>query len=48
MAWNNYYGKILSLVPGTIDWFNILYDGEDLVVSINLIDIERGDLNFVD
>ena len=45
-----YYGKILSLVPGTIDWFNVLYyDGEDLVVSINLLtDIERGDLNFVD
>ena len=44
-----YYGKILSLVPGTIDWFNVLYDGEDLVVSINLlIDIENGDLNFVD
>ena len=44
-----YYGKILSLVPGTIDWFNVLYNGEDLVVSINLLtDIERGDLNFVD
>ena len=44
-----YYGKILSFVPGTIDWFNVLCDGEDLVVSINLlIDIERGDLNFVD
>lgn len=44
-----FYDKILSLVLGTIDWFNVLYDGEDLVVSINLlIDIERGDLNFVD
>ena len=33
-----------SLVPGTIDWFNVLYDGKDLVVSINLLtDIERGD-----
>ena len=43
-----YYGKILSLVPGTRDWFNVSYDGKDLVVSINFIDIERGDLNFVD
>ena len=37
----------MQLSIGTIDWFNILYDGEDLVVSINLL-IERGDLNFVD
>ena len=44
-----YYGKILSLVPGTTDWFNVIYDGEDTVLSLNLfIDIERGDLNFVD
>ena len=44
-----YYGKILSLVPGTTDWFNVIYDGEDTVLSLNLfIDIERGDINFVD
>ena len=22
-----YYGKILSIVPGTTDWFNVIYDG---------------------
>ena len=46
-----YYGKILSIVPGTTDWFNVIYDGEfeDTVLSLNLfIDIERGDLDFVD
>ena len=44
-----YYGKILSSVPGTTDWFNVIYDGEDTVLSLNLfIDIERGNLNFVD
>ena len=44
-----YYGKILSLVPGTTDWFNVIYDGEDTVLSFNLvIDIEKGDLNFME
>ena len=44
-----YYGKILSIVPGTTDWFNVIYDGEDIVLSLNLfIDIKRGDLDFVD
>lgn len=44
-----YYGKILSIVPGTTDWFNVLYDGEDTVLSLNLfVDIERGDLDFTD
>ena len=37
-----YYGKILSIVPGTTDWFNVIYDGEDTVLSLNLfIDIDR-------
>ena len=37
-----YYG---SLVPGTTDWFNVKYDGEDTILSLNLfIDIEEGDL----
>ena len=40
-----YYGTILSLVPGTTDWFNVKYDAEDTILSINLfIDIEKGDL----
>lgn len=43
-----YYGEILSLVPGTEDWFNVTYDGEDQVLSLNLLlDIEKGDLEFV-
>jgi len=32
-----YYGKILSIVPGTTDWFNVIYDGEDTVLSLNLL-----------
>ena len=44
-----YYGTILSLVPGTTDWFNVIYDGEDTVLSLSLFtDIEKGDLNFID
>ena len=43
-----YYGNILSLVPGTNDWFNIQYDGEDVILSLNLfVDIEKGDLDIV-
>ena len=43
-----YYGRILSLVPGTDDWFNVIYDGETEVLSLNLLlDIEKGDLEFV-
>ena len=44
-----YYGTILSLVPGTTDWFNVKYDGEDTILSLNLfMDIEKGDLNILD
>ena len=44
-----YYGKILSIVPGTTDWFNVIYDSEDTVLSLNLLtDIEKGDLDIVD
>ena len=43
-----YYGNILSLVPGTNDWFNVQYDGEDVILSLNLFqDIEKGNLNIV-
>ena len=43
-----YYGNILSFVPGTNDWFNVQYDGEDVILSLNLfLDIEKGDLNLV-
>lgn len=38
-------GTVLGVVPGTTTWFNLLYDGEDQVVSLNLQkDIEDGDL----
>ena len=43
-----YYGRILSLVPGTDDWFNVAYDGESEILSLNLLlDIEKGDLEFM-
>ena len=36
-------------VPGTDDWYNVQYDNEDQVLSLNLLfDIEQGDLEFVD
>ena len=42
-----YYGNILSLVPGTNNWFNVQYDG-DVILSLNLfLDIEKGDLNII-
>ena len=43
-----YYGTILDLVPGTKDWYNIKYDGEEEVLSLNiLMDIENGDLEYL-
>ena len=36
-----FYGTILDLVPGTMDWYNIKYDGEEDILSLNIqIDIE--------
>ena len=44
-----YFGTILDVVPGTDDWYNVQYDNEDQVLSLNLLlDIEQGDLEFVD
>ena len=43
-----YSGRILSVVPGTTEWFNVKYDGEEEVLSLNLYtDIENGDLDIV-
>ena len=47
--WNDdiekwYFGTILDLVPFTNDWYNVKYDGEEEILSLNLlIDIEKGD-----
>jgi hypothetical protein len=42
-----YLGTILDIVPGTDDWYNVKYDDEDQVLSLNLhIDIDKGDLEF--
>ena len=44
-----YSGTIRDVVPGTDDWYNVQYDNEDQVLSLNLLlDIEQGDLEFVD
>ena len=32
-----YYGNILSLVLGTNDWFNVQYNGEDVILCLNLL-----------
>ena len=40
-----YKGKVLSVVPGTNDWFNTKYDGEEDILTLNLLfDIEKGDI----
>ena len=44
-----YLGRVLSLVPGTDNWFNVRYDGEEEVLSLNLLlDVDQGDLEFID
>ena len=44
-----YFRAILDVVAGTDDWYNIQYDNEDHVLSLNLLlDIEQVDLEFVD
>ena len=40
-----YTGRILSVVPGTTEWFNVQYDGEQ---ELNLYtDIDNGDLDII-
>ena len=43
-----YTCRILSVVPGTTEWFNVQYDGEQEVLSLNLYtDIDNGDLDII-
>ena len=43
-----YTGHILSAVEGSTEWFNVRYDGEEGVLTLNLYeDIENGDLDIV-
>ena len=43
-----YNGKILCAVAGNTEWFNVAYDGESDVLTLNLYeDIENGDLDIV-
>ena len=43
-----YTGCILSVVLGTTEWFNVQYDGEQEVLSLNLYtDIDNGDLDII-
>ena len=38
-------GLILSVVPGTNNWFNVKYDGEEQILTLNLFeDMRSGDL----
>ena len=32
-----YSGMILDVVPGTDDWYNVQYDNENQVLSLNLL-----------
>ena len=41
-------GRVLGLVPGTTDWYNVQYDGEEDILSLNLfVDIDKGDLDIL-
>ena len=43
-----YKGQVLGLVPGTSEWYNIQYDGENEILSLNLlVDIDKGDLEIL-
>ena len=43
-----YKGRVLSLVPGTTEWYNVKYDEEDDILTLNLLlDIEKGDLDVI-
>ena len=43
-----YKGQVLGLVPGTSDWYNVQYDGENEILSLNLlVDIDKGDLEIL-
>ena len=43
-----YNGQILNVVAGTDEWFNVQYDGEDQILTLNLYqDIDNGDLDIL-
>ena len=43
-----YTGHILSAVEGSTEWFNVQYDGEEDILTLNLYeDIANGDLDIV-
>ena len=43
-----YKGQVLGLVPGTSEWYNVQYDGENEILSLNLlVDIDKGDLEIL-
>ena len=43
-----YKGQVLGLVPATSDWYNVQYDGENEILSLNLlVDVGKGDLDIL-
>ena len=43
-----YFGEVMSKVAGTNEWYNVRYEGEDDVLTLNLReDIDLGDLEVV-
>ena len=43
-----YKGQVLNLLPGTTDWYNVKNNGEDEILSLNLlVDIDKGDLEIL-
>lgn len=43
-----YFGKVISKVIGTDEWYNVQYEGEEDMLTLNLHDdIDLGDLEVV-
>jgi len=43
-----YIGEVLSKVAGTVKWYNVRYEDEDDVLTLNLHeDIDLGDLEVI-
>ena len=43
-----YRGRVLGLVPGPTDWYNVQYDGKEDILSLNLlVDIDKVDLDIL-
>ena len=44
-----YLGTILDVAAGTDNWYKVKYDDKEQILSLDLLlDVEKGDLEFID